>query len=52
VICLTDCSKAVWDEQGRNPDGEIRLFYVGLTRTRNECIILSATKRQKMIGSM
>lgn len=50
VICLTDCSKAVWDEQARSPDGEIRLAYVGLTRTKNECIVLPSTKRQKMIG--
>lgn len=50
VVCLTDCSKAVWEEQGRNPDGEIRLAYVGLTRTKNECIILSPTKPKSMIG--
>ena len=50
VICLTDCSKAVHEEQGRNPDGEIRLAYVGLTRTKNECIVLAPTKPKQMIG--
>lgn len=50
VVCLTDCSKAVWDEQGRDPDGEIRLAYVGLTRTKNECIVLPPTKPKQMIG--
>lgn len=50
VVCLTDCSKAVWDEQARNPDGEIRLAYVGLTRTKNECIVLPPTKPKQMIG--
>jgi superfamily I DNA/RNA helicase len=50
VICLTDCSKAVWEEQGRDPDGEIRLAYVGLTRTKNECIVLPPTKPKQMIG--
>lgn len=50
VVCLTDCSKAVHDEQGRDPDGEIRLAYVGLTRTKNECIVLPPTKPKQMIG--
>ncbi|MCH8137340.1 MAG: precorrin-8X methylmutase [Proteobacteria bacterium] len=50
VVCLTDCSKAVWEEQARNPDGEIRLAYVGLTRTKNECIVLPPTKPKQMVG--
>jgi superfamily I DNA/RNA helicase len=50
VILLTDCSEAVWNEQQRDPDGEIRLAYVGLTRTKNECIILPPTRKKQMVG--
>lgn len=40
VVLVTDCYRAVWDEQEENPDGEIRLAYVGLTRARKEAIIV------------
>lgn len=41
VVCLTDCFRAVWEEQEINPDGEIRLCYVGLTRAKEQAIIVS-----------
>ncbi|MEE8606736.1 MAG: ATP-dependent helicase [Nitrospiraceae bacterium] len=50
VICLTDVSRAVNEEQIRNPDTEIRLAYVGLTRTKNRCIVLAPKRQQQMIG--
>ncbi len=50
VVCLTDCSMAVQTEQSRWPDGEIRLAYVGLTRTKNECIVLPPIRKNQMIG--
>lgn len=35
VVLLTDCSRRVLSEIHREPDGERRVFYVGLTRARS-----------------
>lgn len=41
VILLTDCYPVAWEEQIKNPDTEIRLCYVGITRAREQAIIVS-----------
>lgn len=40
VILYTDCYPATWEEQQENPDSEIRLAYVGLTRSQKNAIII------------
>ena len=40
VILFTDCYKQTWDEQENDPDSEIRLAYVGLTRAKNSVTII------------
>lgn len=40
VVLYTDCYKSTWDEQQTNPDSEIRLAYVGITRTKGSVTIL------------
>lgn len=41
VVLNTDCYKRTWNEQQTNPDVEVRLCYVGLTRAKEKAIILS-----------
>jgi DNA helicase-2/ATP-dependent DNA helicase PcrA len=41
VVLNTDCYKRTWEEQMVNPDVETRLCYVGLTRAREQAIILT-----------
>ena len=40
VVLFTDCYKQTWQEQEKNPDSEIRLAYVGLTRAKKSVIII------------
>lgn len=40
VVLFTDCYQQTWDEQERNPDSEIRLSYVGLTRAKKTVTII------------
>jgi hypothetical protein len=40
VVLYTDCYKSTWDEQQSNPDSEIRLAYVGITRTKGSVTII------------
>ena len=40
VVLFTDCYQQTWDEQERNPDSEIRLSYVGLTRAMKTVTII------------
>jgi len=40
VVLFTDCYQQTWDEQERNPDSEIRLAYVGLTRAMKTVTII------------
>lgn len=40
VVLNTDCYKRVWDEQQSNPDTETRLCYVGITRAKEQAIII------------
>jgi superfamily I DNA/RNA helicase len=44
VVCLTDCSGAVVKSQNRDPDTEIRLAYVGLTRAKEAVMVLPPAK--------
>lgn len=40
VVLFTDCYKQTWDEQEKDPDSEIRLAYVGLTRAKKSVTII------------
>ena len=40
VVLFTDCYAQTWQEQERNPDSEIRLAYVGLTRAKKSVTII------------
>lgn len=40
VVLFTDCYPATWKEQEDNPDNEMRLAYVGLTRAKKNAIII------------
>ena len=41
IVLFTDCYGATWEEQERNPDTEIRLAYVGLTRAQKTVTIVA-----------
>lgn len=41
VILVTDCYPITWEEQIKNPDTEIRLCYVGITRAKETAYIVS-----------
>jgi hypothetical protein len=41
VVLYTDCYKSTWDEQQDNPDSEIRLAYVGITRSKGSVTIIT-----------
>lgn len=46
VILMTDLAPRTWREAAANPDAEARVFYVGVTRARQElCIVRPATPR-------
>jgi len=40
VIVLTDIANSAWVEMGRNPEGENRIFYVAVTRTKENLHII------------
>lgn len=51
VVCLSDCSQAVVKAQNRDPDTEIRLAYVGLTRAKETVMVLPPGKTGfEMVG--
>ncbi len=51
VVLLTDCSNAVCKSQARDPDTEIRLAYVGLTRAKEAVMVLPPAKsHMQMVG--
>ncbi len=51
VVLLSDCSNAVVKAQNRDPDTEIRLAYVGLTRAKERVMVLPPAKTGfEMIG--
>ena len=45
VLLTTDMSKRCWDSMIENPDPELRVWYVGITRTRNEINVLRPRTR-------
>jgi superfamily I DNA/RNA helicase len=49
VVCLTDCYSAPWDALHTNPASEIRLCYVGVTRTKKELFIVWPEAEQRML---
>lgn len=50
VVLITDCYKITWEEQLTNPDVETRICYVGLTRAKQEVIIVSPQTDMYMKG--
>ena len=40
VVVLTDIANSSWVEMGRNPEGENRIFYVAVTRTKENLHII------------
>lgn len=50
VICIPDCNQVVAGAQAIEPDTELRVAYVGLTRTKGDCIILCPSGQNSMIG--
>jgi superfamily I DNA/RNA helicase len=50
VVCVPDCNGVVFGAQAKEPDTELRVAYVGLTRTKGDCIILCPSGQKSMIG--
>ena len=48
VLLTTDMSKRCWDSMIENPDPELRVWYVGITRTRNEINLLRPRTRYNL----
>lgn len=49
VVCLTECYTAPWDALHNNPASEIRLCYVGATRTKKELVIVWPETQERML---
>lgn len=49
VVALTDCYNAPWEALHTNPASEIRLCYVGATRTKKELIIVWPETEQRLL---
>ncbi len=49
VVCLTDCYNAPWEALHTSPASEIRLCYVGSTRTKKELIIVWPETELKLL---
>ena len=44
VVLFTDLEKVIYDSACRNPDPEHRLFFVGVTRTKENLYIMQPTE--------
>ena len=48
VILMTDCYTAAWDDLHTKPQNEIRLCYVGATRTKRDLVIVQPESNMSM----
>lgn len=48
VVVMTDCYEAVWDEQLRGMDNELRLAFVAVTRAKERLTILSPSSNMHL----